>query len=344
MADLNSVARQPRRNRSLVHQLVSSLQTSPERISEPNHTQIENEEAVELLEPTELRRSPLHPKRLLAAAPDGIPPSKSWTLRRCTRERAIKSVTRWLESISRPELGSSQEQRSRSDSIQNHSAPNSFSNIHIPRKYTNPASVEGGIRDTEKLFQAPTSPLTQSSWNGGDHDTHCDDYSCSQSATPEDASIASTMSSVESELRVSIPVPDILYGYNLLGAFTSGERAQINSMESSVFGNNDDLLFPFLAIEQTGDGPVSRGSLWVATNQCLGASASTAMNGSEARLYVTWKHDEIRPEYSRLGHERTPHGDPDLIGPPPPGEQEDDFKAGYGPIVAFGGTRWRTGS
>ena len=99
-------------------------------------------------------------------------------------------------------------------------------------------------------------------------------------------------------------------------------------MESSVFGNYDDLLFPFLAIEQKGDGPVSRESLWVATNQCLGASASCiniverfnqplrmcnrsnnnhdidvkpvnsisfsiAMNGSEAGLYVTWKHDEI---------------------------------------------------
>ncbi|KFY94042.1 hypothetical protein V500_03454 [Pseudogymnoascus sp. VKM F-4518 (FW-2643)] len=322
--------------------LVSSLPTSPERISEPNHTQIENKEAMELPEHTELRRSPLRSKLLLAETPDGIPPSKSWTLRRCTRERAIKSVTRWLESVSGPELGSSQEQRSRSDSIQNHSAPNYFSNIHIHRKCINSAPVQGGIRDTEKIFQAPASPLTQPSWNGRDHDTHCDDYSCSQSATPEDASIASTMSSkkslvenprhsvpgVESELRVSIPVPDILYGYNLLGAFTNGEQAQINSMESSVFGNNDDLLFPFLAIEQTGDGPVSRGSLWVATNQCLGASAScvniverfnqplrmcnssnnnhdidvkpvnsisfsTAMNGSEARLYVTWKHDEV---------------------------------------------------
>lgn len=95
-------------------------------------------------------------------------------------------------------MGSSQEQRSRSDSTQNHSDPNSLGNIHIPRKCTNSAPVEGGIRDTEKLFKAPTSPLTQPSWNGGDHDTHCDDYSCSQSATPEDASIASTMPSKKS--------------------------------------------------------------------------------------------------------------------------------------------------
>lgn len=137
------------------------------------------------------------------------------------------------------------------------------------------------------------------------------------------------------ELRVSIPVPDILYGYNLFGAFTDGEQVQISYMAASpVSGNNDGLMFPFLAIEQKGDGPVSRGSLWVATNQCLGASASCvniterfnhllrkcnrnnnnndsdddkihvkpansisfsiAMNGSEARLYVTWKHDEVK--------------------------------------------------
>lgn len=44
MAD--SVARQPRQKHSLVHQLVSSLQTSPERISEPNH----NEEVEKLLQ------------------------------------------------------------------------------------------------------------------------------------------------------------------------------------------------------------------------------------------------------------------------------------------------------
>ncbi|OBT65449.1 hypothetical protein VE03_06022 [Pseudogymnoascus sp. 23342-1-I1] len=140
---------------------------------------------------------------------------------------------------------------------------------------------------------------------------------------------------VGSELRISIPVPDILYGYNLFGAFTDGEQTQIYHMATSpVFGNNDGLMFPFLAIEQKGDGPVSRGSLWVATNQCLGASASCvniverfnqlkrkcnpssnndnnsygdnvdvksvdsisfsiAMNGSEARLYVTWKQDEV---------------------------------------------------
>ena len=70
------------------------------------------------------------------------------------------------------------------------------------------------------------------------------------------------------------------------------------------------------------DGPSGDGSLWVATNQCLGGSTScvniaerlnrqlrqcksnkvqpidstafsVAMNGTEARLYISWKHDEL---------------------------------------------------
>jgi hypothetical protein len=77
------------------------------------------------------------------------------------------------------------------------------------------------------------------------------------------------------------------------------------------------LIYPFFVIEFKGDGP-----LWVATNQCLGGSASCvnvaerlncqlrhcksdkirpidsaafsiAMNGTEARLYISWKHNEL---------------------------------------------------
>ncbi|KFY80967.1 hypothetical protein V499_00236 [Pseudogymnoascus sp. VKM F-103] len=429
-------SRQPRRNHSLVHQRVSSLQTFPEQIRAPNNTQIENEEIVEVPKPTELQRSPLHSKHLRATVPESIPPSKSQIIHGCTRERAIDSVKRWLEPVSGSKLGSCQERRSHSDSIQNHSEVTYSGNIPIPRNCTNSAPVEGGTRDTEKFAQALAIPLIQSSRNGEDHGTHCDDCSCSRSATPEDASTTFTMLSrqslvenpmyrahlkqngidllpsynhlpgnisdfvnhlwkyrnpigplesqiqsdkrlaklrtgsaesevasyfqeqlflvseqtdilkgslklpmsklvvpgVDSELRVSIPVPDILYGYDSLGAFTDEEQVQLNSMVIPVFGNNDGLVFPFFAIEQKGDGPVSRGSLWVATNQCLGASASCvniverfnqllrqcndnnddikggnidvglpnstsfsiAMNGSEARLYVTWKHDEFK--------------------------------------------------
>lgn len=88
-----------------------------------------------------------------------------------------------------------------------------------------------------------------------------------------------------------------------------------------VPGNNQVLLYPFFVIEFTGDGPLGAGSLWVATNQCLGGSTacvnvaerlnrqlrkcrneqvhpittalfSIAMSGTEARLYVSWQQDD----------------------------------------------------
>lgn len=93
-------------------------------------------------------------------------------------------------------------------------------------------------------------------------------------------------------------------------------------MEAQVFANNNTgLTFPFLSINFKADGPNGAGGLWVATNQCLGTSASCvniaerfvhqlqncdkgetfhtaafsiAMNATEARLFVSWKHDEPR--------------------------------------------------
>ncbi|CAK7212967.1 hypothetical protein SCUCBS95973_001639 [Sporothrix curviconia] len=79
----------------------------------------------------------------------------------------------------------------------------------------------------------------------------------------------------------------------------------------------NSLIYPFFIIGFKGVG----GNVWVATNQCLGGAAtcvniaerlnaqlqqcdseevqpvnsaafSIAMNGSEARLYISWKHDE----------------------------------------------------
>lgn len=78
------------------------------------------------------------------------------------------------------------------------------------------------------------------------------------------------------------------------------------------------LLYPFLVVQFKGDD----GKMWSATNQCLGGSASCvkvtehlnhelercssgnvrlvssaafsiAMNGPEARLYISWKHNEL---------------------------------------------------
>jgi hypothetical protein len=125
------------------------------------------------------------------------------------------------------------------------------------------------------------------------------------------------------KLKVSNPVPDMLYGYNRLKAFTHGQRTHLNSMVGNkIIANTENLVLPFFVIEFKADGPGGSGSMWGATNQCLGGSASCvniaerlncqlrkcksdnvqpidntvfsiAMNGTEARLYVSWKHDEL---------------------------------------------------
>ena len=126
-----------------------------------------------------------------------------------------------------------------------------------------------------------------------------------------------------SNLKLSTPMPDILYGYNRAGAFTEGQQAQFNSMGNDMTANSQNLIYPFFVIEFKADGSSGAGSLWVATNQCLGGSASCvniaerlnrqlrqcknqkvtpidsaafsiAMNGTEARLYVSWKHNELK--------------------------------------------------
>jgi len=123
-----------------------------------------------------------------------------------------------------------------------------------------------------------------------------------------------------SKLRVSNPIPDTLYGYNN-GAFPR-QQTQLISMGTDMSANNQGLLYPFFAIDFKGDGSGGTGSLWVATNQCLGSSTScvniaerlnrhlrdcksdeiqsinsaafsVAMNGIEARLYISWKHNDL---------------------------------------------------
>jgi hypothetical protein len=126
---------------------------------------------------------------------------------------------------------------------------------------------------------------------------------------------------VGSKLKVSTPVPDMLYGYNRIGAFPQ-HQCQLISMGNEMVANSQVLMYPFFVIEFKGDGPGVPGSLWVATNQCLGGSASCvniaeglnrqlrqcksdeiqpidsaafsiAMSGTEARLYISWKHNEL---------------------------------------------------
>ncbi|KAI9675861.1 MAG: hypothetical protein M1822_008870 [Bathelium mastoideum] len=121
--------------------------------------------------------------------------------------------------------------------------------------------------------------------------------------------------------KVSNPVPDLIYGYGR-NIFTDAQKMQLLEMGDTASANSRDLIYPFFVIEFKGDGPSGSGGLWVATNQCLRGSASCvniaerlnsqlkrcenkkihqvnssafniAMHGTEARLYVSWKHNEL---------------------------------------------------
>ncbi|KAK0707006.1 hypothetical protein B0T26DRAFT_756411 [Lasiosphaeria miniovina] len=74
------------------------------------------------------------------------------------------------------------------------------------------------------------------------------------------------------KLKVSTPVPDMLYGYNR-SAFPK-QHVQLIANGVGVVANNQDLIYPFFAIEFKADGPSGGGTMWVATSQCLGGSAS----------------------------------------------------------------------
>jgi hypothetical protein len=124
-------------------------------------------------------------------------------------------------------------------------------------------------------------------------------------------------------VRLSPPKPAILYGYHRYLAFPQQETQLFDMRAEAVAtANGDGLLYPFLVIEVQSDGPTDVGTLWAATNQCLGGSTSCvkiaellnnrlrecksdkiqlinstvfsiAMTGTEARLYISWKHNEL---------------------------------------------------
>jgi hypothetical protein len=126
---------------------------------------------------------------------------------------------------------------------------------------------------------------------------------------------------IGSDLKISCPSPDMLYRYNRLGAFPQ-QQAQLRSMGNEMMANTQNLIYPLFVIEFKADGPGGSGSMWVATNQCLRGSASCvniaerlnrrlkdckdkevksidstvfsiAMNGTEARLYISWKQNKL---------------------------------------------------
>ncbi|KAH7161099.1 hypothetical protein EDB81DRAFT_839495 [Dactylonectria macrodidyma] len=129
--------------------------------------------------------------------------------------------------------------------------------------------------------------------------------------------VGCTVPNTVTDFHVSRPIPDMLYGYRLEKAFPD-QWVQLMPLVREVAANNlaHPSLYPFFNIKFKGE----TGSMWVATNQCLGASSSCVniaedlntrlkqcgsnkvidstvfsltTNGSEARLYVSWKHDEV---------------------------------------------------
>lgn len=74
--------------------------------------------------------------------------------------------------------------------------------------------------------------------------------------------------------RVSQPKPDGLYGYDRNSSFGEAHKLEIKSMRQRLESNNEGLTLPFLVIEYKGEGPASNGNLWVAENQCFGASSA----------------------------------------------------------------------
>ncbi|KAK7992337.1 hypothetical protein PG996_012647 [Apiospora saccharicola] len=122
---------------------------------------------------------------------------------------------------------------------------------------------------------------------------------------------------------VSVPQPDLIYGYTLEKEDTEFTEAQMiagKGMDPPMGQvNSNDLAFPFLLIECKAEG-TSTGGLVVAENQCIGGSAtcvqfinklndllpkqyqtqrkvrntvfSIAFSQNYARLYVTWMADD----------------------------------------------------
>ncbi|KAI8715213.1 hypothetical protein NCS52_01028600 [Fusarium sp. LHS14.1] len=81
------------------------------------------------------------------------------------------------------------------------------------------------------------------------------------------------------QYRVSNPTPAVTSGYNL-GAFTTAQKMQLGKTPNMSAMNNEGMCFPFFILEFKGDGPSSNGSL-------------IAMNGTEARLFISWKQQDL---------------------------------------------------
>ncbi|KAK4146182.1 uncharacterized protein C8A04DRAFT_35169 [Dichotomopilus funicola] len=136
-----------------------------------------------------------------------------------------------------------------------------------------------------------------------------------------------------SPYRVSQPKPDKLYGYSgrMTGAFTEPQLLAKTMLHPKhpdyATATSKALDFPFFVVEFKAAGG-TRGDLWVATNQCAGASAaclnvvsqlnwalqkyqsteridnlcySVAVDNNLAKLYISWKEDDRSYYFQRIG-------------------------------------------
>lgn len=137
----------------------------------------------------------------------------------------------------------------------------------------------------------------------------------------------------ESPFRVSGPKPDLLYGYSGAlkdGAFTQPQflaQTRLHPQNArSAEATTQGLRFPFFAIEFKAAGG-TRGDLWVATNQCAGASSAClaavdqlntslrdhqsvqrvdnlsyciAVDNNTAQLYISWQEDGLNYYLQRV--------------------------------------------
>lgn len=137
----------------------------------------------------------------------------------------------------------------------------------------------------------------------------------------------------ESPFRVLGPKPDLLYGYS--GALRDGAFTQPQFLAQTGLhprnarfaeATTQGLRFPFFAIEFKAAGG-TRGDLWVATNQCAGASSAClnavdqlntslrdhqsvqrvdnlsyciAVDNNTAQLYISWKEDGLNYYLQRV--------------------------------------------
>ncbi|CAM1510899.1 Fc.00g084120.m01.CDS01 [Cosmosporella sp. VM-42] len=120
--------------------------------------------------------------------------------------------------------------------------------------------------------------------------------------------------------KMSTPVPDMIYGYRHDKAFSEGQQVQLRTLgEHRPAISAADLILRFFVVEFKGGD----GGIWIAENQVLGGSSpcvllaerlnkqlrecskgavrqidsstfSIAMTGTEARLFISWKHDDLK--------------------------------------------------